>query len=322
MSHRRRNTLWGCSLVITAAAVGAASGAEEQRGASSGDGQKAGASIVSIEVRGAYRYIRANGIPNHTTGRFPNRGNPNRVREQRYRYRVPADPQPAEKLTPLRMQPFGIAVNGVVFDPGAAEWWQNHPRSGWQYEPISEWVNLGTDDHNAHVQPNGAYHYHGVPTGLVHALGADDASHPKMVLLGYAADGFPIYNDVCHADPRDARSPLKKVTSGYVLREGNRPEDNGGPGGRHNGIFVEDYHHVPTRGDLDACNGHVGATPEHPTGTYHYHLTETFPFIPRFYRGTPDASFRRFPEGAPPPPPRHRPPGRGPNLPDPKNLPE
>ena len=60
------------------------------------------------------------------------------------------------------MQPFGVAVNGVVFDPGAAEWFNRDPRSGWQYEPLAGKINLGVDESFAHVQPNGAYHYHGM----------------------------------------------------------------------------------------------------------------------------------------------------------------
>ena len=55
---------------------------------------------------------------------------------------------------------------------------------------------------------------------------------------------------------------------------------------------------VAGAGDLDACNGRTGPTPEFPGGTYHYVLTETFPFIPRLWHGTPDPSFLR--RGPPP----------------------
>ncbi|MFK7778874.1 MAG: YHYH protein, partial [Gimesia sp.] len=43
---------------------------------------------------------------------------------------------------------------------------------------------------------------------------------------------------------------------------------------------------------------------EFPDGTYHYYLTEDFPFIPRNYRGTPDSSFQKRGPGT-----RQRPPG-------------
>jgi hypothetical protein len=40
---------------------------------------------------------------------------------------------------------------------------------------------------------------------------------------------------------------------------------------------------VPT--DLDACNGHIGPTPTHPAGEYHYHATTDFPNLPACLTG-------------------------------------
>jgi hypothetical protein len=54
---------------------------------------------------------------------------------------------------------------------------------------------------------------------------------------------------------------------------------------------VQDYEWAHGNGDLDERNGHIGATPEYPNGIYHYVLTSEFPFVPRIWRGTPDASF-------------------------------
>lgn len=42
-----------------------------------------------------------------------------------------------------------------------------------------------------------------------------------------------------------------------------------------------------TPSDLDACNGHVGATPHFPQGIYHYHVTSAAPYISGCFRGTP-----------------------------------
>jgi hypothetical protein len=39
--------------------------------------------------------------------------------------------------------------------------------------------------------------------------------------------------------------------------------------------------------DLDACNGHVGATPEFPQGIYHYHVTAAPPYIAGCFHGEP-----------------------------------
>src|SRR4051812_35473364 len=43
---------------------------------------------VSISIEGEFRVIRANGLPDHTPGQFPNRGNPNRIAAQNYIFRV------------------------------------------------------------------------------------------------------------------------------------------------------------------------------------------------------------------------------------------
>lgn len=238
-------------------------------------------SQVQIRTDEDYRYIDSNGIPDHGTGTFPNRDNPNTISEQRHHFRMPVRPQRTGHSTPLGMNPFGVAINGVPFDPGAAEYWNNNPQSGWQYEALSDFVQLGLDQHHAHVQPSGAYHYHGMPTGLT------------ATLLGYAADGFPIYRETV-AD--------STARSSYQLKTGTRPN---GPGGTYDGRFVQDYAYVADSGDLDPCNGREGITPEYPNGTYYYVITTTFPFIPRCFVGIPDASFQR---GSGPPPMRGTPP--------------
>ncbi|MBE2283494.1 MAG: YHYH protein [Prosthecobacter sp.] len=260
-------------------------------------------SEVKITTDGDYRRIQANGIPDHEPGQFPNRRNPNTIAPQVYDYKVPLHPKVAAKPSPFRMQPFGIAVNGVVFDPFAAEWWQNDPNSGWQYEPHGGAIDLGIDSSNAHVQPNGAYHYHGIPNGLLEKL---SGNKPQMTLLGWAADGFPIYGPWGYSEANNAGSSVKKLTSSYAVKSGSRPE--GSPGGKYDGAFVQDYEYVEGSGDLDASNGRQGVTPEFPKGTYYYVLTNEYPFIPRQFAGTPDASFERRGPGGPG---GFGPPGRG-----------
>ncbi|QDT77257.1 YHYH protein [Gimesia maris] len=255
---------------------------------------------VKLIVKGNYRYIYSNGIPDHQAGQFPNRNNPNSIRPQHYEYRVPVEPKVSRNSTPCQHSIFGIAVNGVVFDPGTAEYWNRDFRSGWNYEALSGKINLGLDQSNAHVQPTGAYHYHGLPHGLISKQGKTN----EMTLIGVAADGFPIYSQYGYTDADDATSKLRKMKSSFQIKKGSRP---GGPGGRYDGTFVADYEYVKDSGDLDECNGRFGVTPEYPEGIYHYYLTEVFPFIPRNFRGTPDPSFQKRGPG----PGQHGGPGRG-----------
>lgn len=270
---------------------------------------------VSITISGGERVITANGLPDHEPGSFPNPGNPNRIAAQNHNFRIPTHPRTNAAPSDARGAWFGVARNGVPFEPGTGEFWNG--RREWNYEAKSGAIDLGLDAHNAHVQPTGAYHYHGLPRGLIQKLGGDAQ---RMLLVGWAADGFPIYTSQAHSIATNATSPLKQVRSSWRLKQGTR---GGGPGGNYDGTFTADYEFVPGSGDLDECNGRFGVTPEFPQGTYYYCITEEFPQLARAWRGTPDASFlkrgpgpgrpegfgpgrgpRRF--GAPPPPPSGR----------------
>lgn len=310
----------GLAFLVAIASGAAAHGVHETPGPGRNTAQRSfqiwpsalAALRTRIDERDGFRHFEADGIPDHSTGSFPNRGNPNRIQHQTYRLRMPLNPAKAPQITPLPRGPFGIAVNGVLFDPATAEFWNNDPRSGWNYDALSGRIDLGIDRNHAHVQPNGAYHYHGVPTGLHERL----AQAGGPVLLGYAADGFPIYGPQGHRVASDRASPLADLRPSWRLRSGTRPS---GPGGRFDGTYVEDYEYVAGHGDLDACNGRDAVTAEFPGGTYHYAITAAFPFVPRCFSGSPDASFRQGPPhergGRPGGPPGGGPPGGRPPPP-------
>ncbi|MDF7822498.1 YHYH protein [Pontiellaceae bacterium B12227] len=236
-----------------------------------------------FEVQDKNLVITANGIPEHNTGPFPNHGNPHAIEEQKYSFKIPANPQPAKKMTSVYGMPFGVGLNGVVFDPGTAEYWNGDRSSGWNYEALGGAVQLGIDENHAHVQPSGAYHYHGLPTGLMDKQDFTDGEHSP--LIGWAADGYPIYALYGH-DGKDA-SKVIRHTSSYRLKDGDRPDQPEAPGGAYDGAFVQDFEYVPGFGTLDECNGTWTVTPEFPDGTYAYFLTEEWPVIPRAFRGTP-----------------------------------
>jgi hypothetical protein len=248
-----------------------------------------GTNRVSITVMGGERIVSANGWPDHKPGEFPRPGNPNSISSQNYNFYLPANPQIAAQPTPVGHSLFGVALNGVPFDPGTAEFWNRDPRSGWNYEAKSGFIELGLDENNAHVQPTGAYHYHGVPAGLVRRLGGDGL---KMIMVGYAADGFPIYTSYGYNRANDPSAGVRQLHSSYRLKSGTRPN---GPGGVYDGKFTADYEYVKGSGELDECNGRFGVTPEFPQGTYHYYITDEFPWISRVWRGKADASFMKRP---------------------------
>lgn len=232
--------------------------------------------IYTIDTE-THRIFKSDGMPGQEAGEFPNKGNPHSIKPQEHSFNIPLSPEKTGRNTPLsnRMN-FGVALNGVPFDPGTAEFYDNDPDSGWVLEAIGGGKDLGLDDNNAHVQPNGAYHYHGIPWRVIERPG-----HDKTVsLVGYAADGFAIYV-----------SRTKLYKSGYQIKEGERPS---GPGGKYDGRYTQDWEFVAS-GNLDECNG------TYLNGRYIYALTEEFPFIPRCFKGEPDPSFMK-----PGPPEGHR----------------
>lgn len=260
---------------------------------------------VSITTDGEYRHIKSNGWPDHTPGQFPRKGNPNTASPQSYSFRVPLKPVIASAPT-MGMFWWGVALNGVPFEPGTAETWQNNPQSGWRYEAATGFLDLGLDEHNAHVQPTGAYHYHALPAGFVELAGGDGK---KMLLIGYAADGFPIYSGWAYAKADDATSELRRMKPSYKLKSGARPVQQNGPGGNYDGRFTQDWEFAAGSGDLDEHNGRTGITPEYPKGTYYYCITDQFPFLPRSWKGVPDPSFSKRGGGPPGGPGRRGGPG-------------
>lgn len=226
---------------------------------------------VSITESGGQICIETNGIPNHSIGTFPNRGNPHSIRAQRERYCVSANPKKGNSASAVRGT-VGVGLNGVAIRPGTADYYdpsspRGHSRdrsSGWNLEGIGARELLGMDANNAHVDQRGLYHYHGKPTGLLASV--------KGTHIGYAADGFKIHY------------VGSRAKSGYRLKKGTRPS---GPGGRYDGTYVEDWEYVGGAGTLDECNGGT------LNGQYVYFATAEYPFFPRCLWGRKGSGFGR-----------------------------
>lgn len=247
----------------------------------------------------ALRNLAGNGVPNHavTGGNFATK-----LSTQSVSGSVTLIPVAKASSTAVKLP--GFALNSVKMDPGTAGTCTNTASSvmsgcnyaggngAWRMEAmgdssVSPWkFDFGTDENNAHVQPNGEYHYHGMPTHLIPKL--NGASATSMTLVGWAADGFPIYANLGYATANSASSALKEMKGSFRTKSS---PDSGRPSTSlfAMGHFQQDWEYVAGLGDLDECNGRTGVTPDFPNGIYHYYITKTYPFIQRCVKGTPAA---------------------------------
>lgn len=237
---------------------------------------------VAISVKGNSCTITSNAVPNHdfnAKGRFVTP-----LAEKNQAYTIPANPRLASRPTALSLQyDNAVFLNGVKLDllaagcfgVGSGRIGCNDMTTPYRYDPMAPGAGFGADEHNAHTQPDGTYHYHGNPMAL---FTQSNAKAPSPV-IGFAADGFPIFGSYI-ADG----GTIRKAKSSYRLKSGTRP---GGPGGTYDGTFVDDWEYVEGYGDLDRCNGMT------QDGVYGYVVTETYPHVMACFSGTPDSSFRK-----------------------------
>lgn len=257
------------------------------------------------------RDLVANGIPDHDVGEFPSAGNPNTISEQEVEASFTLDPVETDTATTLG-GPAGVTgyvLNGVKIDANTAGSCGDtggdtcsliDNSGGWSIEALGQTsFDFGADDNNAHVQPGGAYHYHGMPEGFITKQGGSSST---MTLIGWAADGFPIYARYGYSDADDATSDIELMTGSYELVSDvsdSRPSTDD----YALGTFKQDWEYVAGSGDLDECNGRVGITPEFPDGIYHYYATDSYPYFQRCVKGEVEGSAMAGPEGDLPPSP-------------------
>ncbi len=256
------------------------------------------------------RVLTANGIPDHDTGTFPNANNPNEITEQNVSVTYTVAPNKTNEVTTLGgpSGAQGYVLNGVKIDASTAGSCDDSgancsliDNSGaWSIEALGQTsFDFGTDDNNAHVQPGGAYHYHGMPEGFIANQGGDST---KMTLIGWAADGFPIYARYGYVDPNDSTSGVRAMLGSYQIVSTANPS-RPATGDYALGTFAQDWNYVEGSGDLDECNGRVGVTPEFPQGIYHYYATDSYPYFQRCVTGEVSTTNGMPPGGGRPPQP-------------------
>jgi hypothetical protein len=238
---------------------------------------------TTVTVKGGTRTMVTNALPNHNTGEFPAKGNPNTISAQYKTYTFPVNPTYTGKAQWVR-EP-GVALNGVKFEPGTAEVVSCDTGENYRVEAFQDVINLGLDFNHAHVQPTGAYHYHGTPTSVINKFDTGE----DLVHVGFAHDGFPMYV-----------SKSGKYKPSFISVEGNREGEDCtyenpkqridiSVGGHHDGTFTSDFEYVEGSGDLDECNGIT------IDGKYMYLITNEFPYISRCLMGEVEQGARQGP---------------------------
>jgi hypothetical protein len=283
-------------------------------------------------------YIRSSGLAGYTMGPWQNGSFPNLPANQKLLYRLPrTNNVPATKTSTGGGQ-IGIFVDGVeMFNSWDAFYWNGSTETsgaGTGYWNRDAYVNEGAtfDAGNAHQQNTGTYHYHANPPALRYLLGdhvdynatartfteSTNSATSHSPILGWVADGFPIYGPYGYSVSNNAASGIRRMISGYVIRNGSYSTSNLTANGRTTipqwaarlfnvasnivagppvstsyplGRYMEDNDflgdHGYTQGvdfDLDQYNGRFCVTPEFPNGTYAYFVaissngTPAFPY--------------------------------------------
>lgn len=262
---------------------------------------------ILISSDGITCTMASNNIPNHDFN-DQSASFATNVSTQNKHFELPVAPQMAAQTTPVDLQTTNVVfLNGAIVDVIAAACYDvgNEPlgeekigcgpdqlANPWRYDPMSPLNSFGTDMHNAHVQPDGSYHYHGNPLAM-YDQNCETSAVPSPV-IGFAADGFPVYGP-CFTDSQSG--VVRKAQSSFALKNngGVRQAVNAyttpvsGQGavasGNYDGQFTGDYEYVANSGDLDECNGMT------VNGQYGYYITDAYPWVLACYKGEIDPSF-------------------------------
>lgn len=230
--------------------------------------------MTTVTVDGDTRTIATNALPDHETGDFPNDGNPNTISAQDLTYEYPSEGTFVGTQGIARTP--GVSVNGVKLEPATAETVTCDSGETLRVEALQDIYDLGLDFNNAHVQPTGEYHYHGISELLADAYSTDE----DLVHVGFAADGFLIYYSKSgvysssYALAVDARSGTDCV--GSMALGGDTVEIDGST---PDGTYTSDWVFSDGNGELDECNG------VEIDGEYAYVMTDEWPFIGRCLNG-------------------------------------
>ncbi len=292
-------------------------------------------------------YIRSTGLGSFVMGPWYLNAQhtqlfPNWPVNQKALYRIPRSPTVTTNKTATEGGPIGYFVDGAaMFNSWDAYTWNASSNADVQnytgYWNRDAYVNEGVtfDANNAH-QANGQYHYHANPPALRYQLGdhvdfntltkiyTESTNTPveHSPILAWVGDGYPLYGPYGYSNATNANSGMRRMISGYVLRNGQDGSQNLTVTGRTNlpawavrlynaaatnagpavsssyplGRYMEDNDYLGDltnaltgtnyqQGldfDLDQYNGRFCVTPEFPNGTYAYFVSISSNGTPTF----------------------------------------
>jgi YHYH protein len=277
-------------------------------------------------------YVRSTGLGSQVMGPWQNGRFPNLPTDQHFIFTIPRHPRAGTARDFNRLGEIGMFVDGVrMFDAGDSFSYSNQngrdadPRTGigqgdniWHRDAL---MNEGRtfDAALAHQQDRGTYHYHVEPIALRYLLGdhvdfdaatktyreGSSTTVKHSPILGWLQDGYPIYGPYGFSNATNPAGGVRRMVSGFVLRNGENGADNLAQTGRRTlpawnarennrsaalqnfeagpnvgaryplGQYLEDYAYLGDLGktlggdfDLDEMNGRWCVTPEFPQGTY------------------------------------------------------
>jgi hypothetical protein len=202
------------------------------------------AGIQELYSSSNWVYLRTSGLATHIMGPWLNGAFPNLPKNQNTLYRIPRVPvvHTATNLTGLGA--IGYFVDGVaMFDSRDAFYWNGsgdvQGTGNWNRDA---YVNEGPtfDPGYAHQENTGTHHYHANPIALRYQLGdhvdynvstkayseGTNAITQHSKILGWARDGFPVYGPYGFSNPSNSASPVRRMISGFQLRNGQNGTDN------------------------------------------------------------------------------------------------
>merc|ERR1712215_429070 len=219
------------------------------------------------------RVVISSQVPDHNAEHDQLQSNPN-SRCERYQYiQLPLNPVKGSNSAATGMGTVGLATTGGAFF--------NHlSNPDGSLALPNEGPSL--DSCFGHSAPGGAYHYHANIncTSAGAATGANDPN--KCVMIGYMADGVPVYG-LC----KDSTG--KQMTSCYKLNSGVSTVSVTTAAGTISGIgsSSSEYTYDTAAFSAGSCNLDKASGAIHPTtNAYSYFMTTEYPWTPIEFFGS------------------------------------